>query len=154
MIPANLPLHGACLCGQVHIHLSAQPLLTFACHCRDCQKLSASAFSLTAMFPSDGFMHTGEVVLGGQRHETRQHYFCPTCLNFIFSRILGADHRVNVRVGILDDLSWFEPYVELMTEEKQTWASVPAVHSFSRFPETIEDLQHLMESYANHERGT
>lgn len=31
------------------------PILTMACHCRGCQRMSASAFSLTAMFPNSDF---------------------------------------------------------------------------------------------------
>lgn len=148
MSTPQLPLEGACLCGAVRVHVTAPPLLTFACHCRDCQKLSASAYSLTAMFPADGVSVTGELVTGGLRSERRKHHFCPTCLNFIFTRIRGADSRVNLRVSLLDDPSWFEPFVETMTEEKLPWASVPAAHSFARYPETIGELKALMADYA------
>lgn len=130
------------------MRVSEQPLLTLACHCRDCQKLSASAYSLAAMFPARGFSVTGELVAGGLRTEQREHNFCAKCLNLIFTRIKGADERVNLRASVFDDLTWFEPFVELMTEQKLSWAQVPAVHSFARFPETLEELATLMEGYA------
>ncbi|PCI05420.1 MAG: aldehyde-activating protein [Hyphomicrobiales bacterium] len=144
----QLPIEGSCLCGSVHVRVTEQPLLTLACHCNDCQKLCASAYSLTAMFPTEGFSVTGELVTGGLRTEQREHNFCAKCLNFIFTRIKGADTRVNLRASVLDDLTWFEPFVELMTEEKLSWSSVPAVHSFARFPETSEELGALMVDYA------
>ncbi|WP_119168153.1 GFA family protein [Algihabitans albus] len=148
MSAPHLPLEGSCLCGSVRVRVTAPPLLTLACHCRDCQKLCASAYSLTAMFPADAFSVTGELVVGGLRTERREHNFCAKCLNFIFTRIQGADTRVNLRASVLDDLTWFVPFVELMTEEKLSWSNVPAEHSFARFPETIEELEVLMLDYS------
>ncbi|MFS4582824.1 GFA family protein [Phaeobacter sp. C3_T13_0] len=144
----DLPLEGSCLCGSVQIHITAPPLLTLACHCRDCQKLSASAYSLTAMFPADAVTTDGKLVLGGRHSEQRQHYYCPTCMSFVLSRLKGAPNRVNLRASVLDDLSWFAPHVEIMTEEKQPWATVPAARSYDRFPTTAEEMSALMDDYA------
>ena len=45
---------------------TAPPLLTMACHCTGCQRMTGSAFSLSAAFPSDGFTVTqGDPVIGG-----------------------------------------------------------------------------------------
>ena len=148
MSSPELPLEGSCLCGSVQVKVTALPLLTLACHCRDCQKLCASAYSLTAMFPADSFSVTGELKIGGLRTRGRKHYFCPSCMNFVFSRIEGADNRVNLRASVLNDLTWFTPFVELMTDEKQEWVSVPAVRSFAQFPESIKVLQALMDEYS------
>ncbi len=44
---------------------SRPPLATFACHCTGCQRMSSSAYSLSAMVPSDGFeILSGEPVRG------------------------------------------------------------------------------------------
>ncbi|WP_319546723.1 GFA family protein [Ruegeria conchae] len=142
------PFEGACLCGAVRVRVTASPLLTVACHCRDCQKFSASAFSLTTMFPSDSFSYDGELVLGGLGSVERAHYFCKSCLNFIYSQLKGAPERVNLRTSILDQAASFEPFLEVMTEAKMPWVDVPAVHSYSRFPETPEELQSLMRDYS------
>ena len=149
MIAPELPLDGSCLCGSVQVRVTASPLLTLACHCRDCQKLSASAYSLTVMIPADGFSVTGELAIGGRRSERRQHHFCPSCMNFIFTRIEGANSRVNLRASVLDDLTWFIPFVELMTDEKLSWANVPAKHSFAQFPRSAEEIEALMMEYSN-----
>ena len=141
-------LTGSCLCGSVQVSVTGPALLTFACHCRDCQKFSASAYSLSAMFPSDGFACTGDLIIGGRGSPERTHYFCKSCMGFVFSRITGADHRINLRISVLDDAAEFEPFVELMTGEKLPWASVPAVHSYTSYPESVEDLQMLMDAYS------
>ncbi|TMJ34620.1 MAG: aldehyde-activating protein, partial [Alphaproteobacteria bacterium] len=50
----KLPWEGGCLCGRIRFRITAPPLLTMACHCSGCQKLSASAYSLTIAVPSQG----------------------------------------------------------------------------------------------------
>src|SRR5690606_30473532 len=63
----NLPIEGACRCGHVRIKLTARPLCTAACHCTGCQKMSSSAFSLSAIVPETAFeIIEGEPVPGGR----------------------------------------------------------------------------------------
>src|SRR5678815_5596046 len=35
---------GVCACGKVRYRLTAPPLIVNCCHCRDCQRLTGSAF--------------------------------------------------------------------------------------------------------------
>jgi hypothetical protein len=86
MTHAELPLKGRCLCGSVQIELTSMPLLTLACHCKGCQKFSASDYSLTAMFPTHDFSVSGELVLGGLKSDAQEHYFCASCMCFVYSR--------------------------------------------------------------------
>ncbi len=144
----KLPLKGSCLCGSVQVGVTAPPLLTLACHCRDCQKLSASMFSMTTMVPSEWFSCAGELVKGGLRAHGRTHYFCKSCLNFIYSKIAGVDQRINLRTSMLDEAASLAPFVELMTDEKLPWANVPAVHSFARYPASPEELEALTGEYS------
>jgi len=61
-----LPVEGSCRCGQVRVRISAPPMLSMACHCAGCQKMTASAFALTATIPAAGFeVIQGEPVVGG-----------------------------------------------------------------------------------------
>jgi hypothetical protein len=149
MTGSDVTLKGSCLCGAVSVEASALPLLTLACHCRDCQKFSASAFSLTAMFLKKSFSHSGELQKGGLHSEQREHYFCSSCKNFIFSRLKTAPERINLRISILDDAASFPPFVELMTDEKVEWANLPVSHSYALFPKTLDELKALMKDYAN-----
>lgn len=100
------------------------------------------------MFPSDSFSCTGEVVTGGRGSVGRRHYFCKSCLNFVYSRIDGPHQRVNLRTSVLDKAASFAPFVELMTDQKMPWVSVPAVHSFASYPKSLDELQALMDAYA------
>jgi hypothetical protein len=147
MKPSILPLAGACRCGQVKIEISAPPLMTAACHCAGCQRMSSSAFSLTAMFPPDGFRVTeGAPVIGGLHGPELHHYFCPHCMTWMFTRIKGIDAFVNVRPTLLEDRSWFSPFIETMTKEKLAWAETPARHRFEGFPR-MEDFGNLVDEF-------
>jgi hypothetical protein len=143
----GLPAEGGCLCGQVRFRVSAPPLLTMTCHCRGCQKLTSSAFSLSAMFPSESFeVIQGEPALGGARREDVQQFFCPNCKGWLFTRPLQAAWMVNVRTTLLDEPRWTTPYVDMYTSEKVDWVTTPAQHSFPKFPE-LTAFRGLMEAY-------
>ena len=95
--------------------------------------MSASAFSLSVAIPTAGFvLVSGEPVIGGLRNTDLQHFFCPKCMSWMFTRFLPE--FVNVRVTMLDDVSWFEPFVETWTSTRLPWANTPAVHSYAEFP--------------------
>jgi hypothetical protein len=144
----KLPLKGSCLCGAVNVTLTAPPILSVACHCRDCQKFTASAFSLTLMFPRDSFSITGDLVTGGLHSKNRTHHFCASCQNFIYSELAFATHRINLRTSVLDTAVKFPPFVEVMAEDKLPWVQVPVHHSYARAPARAEELQQLMDEYA------
>jgi hypothetical protein len=125
---------GQCRCGQVRFRVSGAPIITMACHCTGCQKMTASAFSLSALYPSRSFeVLRGEPVVGGLHGATR-HFFCPHCMSWLFTRPEGMDEFVNVRTTMLADPGRFPPFVETWTGEKLPWAKTPAVHSFEKLP--------------------
>jgi len=108
--------------------------------------MSASAFSLSAAFPSGGLeVIRGEPVLGGLRNPELRHFFCPACMSWMFTRF--APEFVNVRATMLDDVSWFSPYIDTWTKTKLPWVTTPAVHSYPEFP-PMEDFTVLMAEFA------
>ena len=144
----KLPLDGGCRCGEVRLRVTRPPLLASACHCTGCQAMTASAYSLTLTLPSEGLdLVAGEPVIGGLRGPDAHHFNCPRCKAWLFTRAEGFDWFVNLRPSTLDDHRWFEPYVELWTDEKLPWASTPARRSYGTVP-PMEEWQALMEAYA------
>ena len=135
-------------CGALRIEIAAPPVLTAACHCRGCQRMSASAFSLTAMVPADAFkVLEGEPVKGGIHGPTLDHYCCATCKSWVFTRIAGFDAFVNVRPTMFDYPRWSRPFIETMTRDKLPWVTTPAEFRYKTFPD-IEDLRTLMDAFA------
>ncbi len=140
---------GGCRCGRVRFAVTSAPLMTMACHCTGCQRMTASAFSLSALYPSDAFAVTlGETVIGGL-HAGHRHHFCPHCLSWLYTKPDGMDDFVNVRATLFDDCRSFRPFIETYTSEKLPWVETPAVHSFEAFPPE-DQLQALGEAFATH----
>ncbi|MEO0487239.1 MAG: GFA family protein [Pseudomonadota bacterium] len=144
----NPPYKGACLCGAVRLSITAPPFLTAACHCLDCQKLTASAFSMTTMFPAEGVEITGPLTLGALKTPGRAHYYCASCLGFVYSQLDAAAWRVNVRTMALDQAERFPPFLEVMTVDSLAWVKLPVRHSFETVPGSAEELRGIMQEFA------
>ena len=134
MVNPMVSKKGQCRCGQVQFEVSSRPLVTMVCHCTGCQRMTASAYSLSALYPSNEFKMTmGEPVIGGLHGATR-HYFCGHCMSWLFTRPEGMDQFVNVRATMMEDARSFRPFIETYTEEMLPWATTPAAHRFKKFP--------------------
>ena len=130
----KLPWDGGCRCGATRIRVTKPPLLTIACHCAGCQKMSASAYSLSVAVSASGFeILEGEPVLGGKGRD--MHHFCPLCMTWMYTRPPGFDWLVNVRAPVLDAHLWVVPFMEVYTGEGYAWAKTPARHSFPGEPD-------------------
>lgn len=146
MSHTELPVEGGCRCGRVRLRVSKPPLLTMACHCTGCRKMSSSAYSLSAAIPADGFeVIAGEPVIGGL-HGAARHYFCGWCMTWMFTRPDGIDFFVNLRPTMLDDAAWCEPYIETCTGEKLPWATTAARHGFATYP-AMDEYEGLIAGY-------
>jgi hypothetical protein len=131
----------------VRLKITAPPLLTMACHCKGCQQMSSSAYSLSAAIPAEGFEVTkGEPVIGGLHGADAHHYFCSYCMSWMFTKSEGMDWFVNLRPTMLDDPSWFSPFIETWTSEKLPGATTSAVHSYAALP-AMEEYEVLVKEY-------
>lgn len=143
----KLPWEGGCRCGKVRLRVTLPPLLTMACHCTGCQRMSSSAYSLSIAVPTPGFhLVQGETVQGGLHGKSR-HMFCGYCLTWMYTHPEGLDAFVNLRPTMLDDPSWYVPFIETYTSEALPWARTPAAHSYPRFPE-LSAYEGLLREFA------
>ena len=55
----KLPQTGGCQCGAIRYEISGAPQLVYTCHCRDCQRLTSSAFSMGLVVAENAFSMTG-----------------------------------------------------------------------------------------------
>ncbi|GEO85013.1 MULTISPECIES: GFA family protein [Alphaproteobacteria] len=140
-------IEGGCRCEQVRLKVKGRPVMTFACHCTGCQKMTASAFSLSSLYPEQSLEVFGlEPVIGGLHGELR-HFCCPYCMSWIFTRFDGLGPFVNVRATMLGGSRDFRPFIETCTSEKLPWAQTPARHSYPHFP-PMEAFPALMAEFA------
>lgn len=144
----KLPWAGGCRCGALRFAITQPPMLTGACHCTGCQKMSASAYSLTVTVPQQGFAVTeGEAVIGGLHGAEARHHHCGHCLSWVYTTVPAMDWFVNVRATMLDDAAWFRPYMEVWRSEGLPWAQTGAVRSYPALPE-MAAFEELMADFA------
>lgn len=134
----KLPWNAACLCERVQMRVTAPPVMTTACHCRACQKLTSGPYSLSVMLPADGLEVEGETVIGGLHTPDLQHHICPHCKNWLFTRGERFGGFVNLRAAMLEDPYWIMPFVETNVLDRLPGVQSGAKHAYPEFPPPSE----------------
>jgi len=122
------PVEGSCQCGGVKYQLLSEPLVIIACHCKECQKLSTSAFSITAMVNVDTVRFEGEMKEWRRTAESGNingARFCPTCGNRIYHFNPDDPSKIKLKPSNLSDTSLIQPTVHVWVSEKQDWVRIP-----------------------------
>lgn len=122
-MPGTIPLTGGCVCGAIRYEVAAEPIVTFNCHCRDCQRTTGSAFSPVLYVPAKAF----KITRGTPRYYSTQSEmvghnkrgFCADC----GSRLSGgaSDEGQGILAASLDDPSLFKPQMHIWTSDAQPW---------------------------------
>ena len=128
-----MALTGGCQCGQVRYRIAGSRPPVYVCHCRECQKQSASAFGMSLSVRAADFAVEGET--GSWERATdigtrTRCFFCPRCGSRVYHRSSASGDRVTVKGGSLDDTGWLRPVAHIWVSRKQPWVvldrSVPA----------------------------
>jgi len=124
------PIEGSCQCGQVTYKLYEKPIMVWACHCTECQKLSTSPFSVTAIVASHDIVFNGQLnewsraADSGNQNNAK---FCPTCGNRIYH--YNPDDLSTIKLKLkptgLLDATVFEPSAHVWVSEKLGWYKIP-----------------------------
>lgn len=128
---------GRCLCGAVTFKLSAEPLATRICWCRDCQHLAANG-TVNVLVPAESLVISGVLSEHAMKADsgnqiTRQ--FCPRCGTHLFAKSSGRPQFRVVRTGNLDDPSSVRPGVNIWAASAPGWACLdPALERVERQP--------------------
>jgi hypothetical protein len=82
MARMTIPFTGGCACGAIRYECSAEPIMMFKCHCRDCQQVTGDGFVDGLLVPASAFRltkgqlryHFTPSAAGGihKRHERRE----------------------------------------------------------------------------------
>jgi len=138
------PLTGGCICGQLRYALTDLPQIVLACHCRNCQQRSGSAFALSMLTRRGDFAVTAGESLsrdlpGGSGALHRQHVR-PHCFTRTHTEMLAYPDIINVRPGTLDDPSFMKPVAQCWTRLARPWAVIEGVQAFPENPTDVEAL--------------
>ena len=132
------PIEGACQCGAVTYKLFEPPLLVVACHCRECQKLSTSAFSITAVVNSSAVEFHGEMSDWSREADSGNisaAKFCPSCGNRMYHFNPQDTSTLKLKPSTLSDTRIINPTIHVWVSEKQDWYDIPSgVKTFEKQP--------------------
>jgi hypothetical protein len=121
-------MRGSCQCGQVSYETTEPALISLICHCKDCQKLSASAYSTTLTYRAEALVVTGELkrwVRIAESGTLNAAYFCPECGNRIFHENPNDPALRRLKPGTLDSDPIPTPQIHVWVSRKQPWVEIP-----------------------------
>ncbi len=143
-----LPWLGGCACDAVRYIVTGPPVAMYACHCRDCQKRSGSAYALILRVPAtdlsvdwDTLAARERVANSGARMTA---HFCPECGTRIVTTRADRD-TVSLFAGTLDDPSFVYPSAHVWTSRALPGVTIPA--SAYAHPHQPEDPDALTKAF-------
>lgn len=118
---------GSCLCKSVLYTVTGEPVATTLCHCRNCQKITGSAFGANSIYRSQDF----HIIQG--EDEIKQYkdndtasgaillrHFCINCGSPLFILNPKTHSNVVVTTGSLED-PINKPSLEFWTLHRRDW---------------------------------
>ncbi|HUY28965.1 MAG TPA: GFA family protein [Candidatus Binataceae bacterium] len=125
--PPFVPLTGGCKCGKVRFRMEVAPIITHCCHCRTCQKVSGSAFSINAMIETDRLTILEGAPQPFQGADGQKALLCPDCGFSLWSyHPKFGDAIAFVGVGTLDRGERLPPEAHYFTRSKHPWVVLPS----------------------------
>ncbi len=125
-----MPLSGGCRCGDVRYTLDLDaPPPTYACHCRDCQTWSGTAFSQQALLAEGQLTVTaGTTTLFELPHPSgtriSRQYLCGRCHTRLYNSNTRRPGMIVVRAGTLDRSDELRVVLHIWTKRMQPWLTI------------------------------
>ena len=126
----NNAVEGGCRCGRVRYRVAAAKLPNaYACHCRDCQTWSGSAFSLQFIVPEgdltvEGTPQLFELTSPDGARVSRQRA-CPVCFTRVYNTNTARPGLAVVRAGTLDRSDELKIVAHIWAKRKLTGIEIP-----------------------------
>jgi hypothetical protein len=138
--PRSDRLAGGCQCAAVRYEVAVAPVALYVCHCRECQKQSASAFGISVIVKRAYFKLTrGEVRVWSRATDsggTLACAFCPACGSRLWHEAVPATDTVSLKGGSLDQPPDLRAACHIWTARKLPGVVIPrAAWRFSGEPE-------------------
>jgi len=119
---------GGCQCESVRYVFEGEPLMTYACHCRDCQRRTGSAFSEGILILADQIVLEGEMSSWQRKSDTdvaKLRHSCASCGNIIYGTADNMTGLWLLQAGTLDDTSAVHPEMHMWIQSAQPWITLP-----------------------------
>jgi hypothetical protein len=139
---ADNEITGGCQCGAVRYAIAPGPLPCYVCHCRECQKQTASAFAISVPVATSRLTVRGDAATYTRATDsgsTTACHFCPTCGTRLFHQSARSPELVTLKAGTLDDASALMPLAHLWVSRKHAWVHIPDdIPAFETQPDDLK----------------
>jgi hypothetical protein len=122
------PYAGGCQCGSLRYVLNAEPIRLVACHCKECQRQSGSAFGMSMSVKETSLTMTGPTkrfTRIADSGNVNTGVFCPDCGVRVYQIPQYTKGLLVLKPGALDDTSWLRPSYFVWMKSAQSWVLVP-----------------------------
>jgi hypothetical protein len=115
---------GGCECGSVRYRMNDEPIFVNCCHCRQCQKISGSAFAINGMIEHQRLeLLEGEDALGTEGGGGAR---CKKCRTLLWGEHPRFGDAIKfVRIGTLDESEHIKPDAHFFVRSKHPWVTIP-----------------------------
>ncbi len=141
--------NGQCRCGTITYRVNGKPKFTFACHCTDCQTLTAGAFSLGMMLDETQFvLRSGtpnEWTKSGDSGKPAITGRCGVCGTWLYTKPQAHPGTLVLRPSSLEDHRAFRPMAQIYTRSALPWALLAVPFSFET---QITDPEPIAKAFA------
>jgi hypothetical protein len=127
--PTSPVLTGGCQCGQARYEIRGPVQQIFVCHCRDCQKQSASAFGISVIVKNADFRLTrGEAARWSRPADSGRSvlcFFCPACGARLWHGREERSDTISIKGGGLDEPPDLTRAAHIWTRRKLSGVLIP-----------------------------
>ena len=124
----DFPQRGGCLCRAVRYELRALPLTVYACHCKDCQRLSVGTHTISMVVErADVSLLSGKLetyVKTAESGRTLRMLRCAACGSPVWNEASADSPTIVMKAGNLDDIGWAQPVGNIWTRSKAPWVAI------------------------------
>jgi hypothetical protein len=114
-------MKGSCHCGKISFETTGEPTWLGRCHCKDCQKISGTAFMAFAGFEKKNT----EIIKGSPKeYKSSEHItrtFCEGCGSPIEWRDDRNPDKTNFTLGLFEDTGDLKVTKDIWEEHKVLW---------------------------------
>jgi hypothetical protein len=146
----EFPVTGGCQCGAVQYRVIGAPLAVYRCHCKDCQRLSGGAWSMSMPIARERVELLAGTLKGYDKPADSGRVVrilaCERCGTNVWNEPLAASGMLVVKPGTLDDAGWAAPIGNIWTDSALPWQPIDGQEV--NFPGQPPDRQPLYDAWA------
>ncbi len=120
----NLTRVATCVCGNLSVECTGEPVSVSLCSCIDCQRRTGSAFGIAAFFDQSNVCVKGKASCYSRTSEAGfdfSFYFCPTCGTTVYWKTTRKKECVVIAGGAFADPNFPAPTKSVFEKNKHSW---------------------------------